>query len=171
MPHRPERENIGREASIKGFANEHIVVGLLMQKYHNVSLVDLPLSSYDVVLVRKIDGADDFIRIQVKTATNNVSFTGGSRGGQDRSFNSVENISKAYTHTIDTSDVVCGVHKNHNESFDLFFIPTILIEKLGQKSISLSRIAELKNYEFLDNCKDREWVLKKGRELRLIRIS
>lgn len=32
----------GRQASVDGFAHEHIVVGILMKKYQNVSLVDLP---------------------------------------------------------------------------------------------------------------------------------
>lgn len=53
MPHRLDRADAGRQASVSGFANEHIVVGILMHKYSNVSLVDLPLSSYDIVLVRK----------------------------------------------------------------------------------------------------------------------
>jgi hypothetical protein len=36
----PNTEDIGRQASIEGFANEHIAAGLLMKKYQNVSLVD-----------------------------------------------------------------------------------------------------------------------------------
>ena len=66
-------ENRGRQASIDGFAHEHIVVGLLMKKYRNVSLVDLPLSTYDIIIVQKNeDGSDDIIRAQVKTASNSV---------------------------------------------------------------------------------------------------
>ena len=44
----------GKQASIDGFAHEHIVVGILMKKFQNVSLVDLPLSSYDIIIARKI---------------------------------------------------------------------------------------------------------------------
>ncbi len=43
----------GRKASVDGFAHEHIVVGILMKKYQNVSLVDLPLSPYDIIIVFK----------------------------------------------------------------------------------------------------------------------
>lgn len=168
MPHRPEREDSGRQASVTGFANEHIVVGLLMQKYSNVSLVDLPLSSYDIVLVRKKDGIDDFIRIQVKTATTSIQFTGGLRGGVDRNFTRDVNVSKEYKQSTETSDVICGIHKNDDNSFDLFFIPTILIESLNQKSISITRVQELRSYEFLENCKDSEWVLNRSREIGLL---
>ena len=55
----------GRQASIEGFANEHIVVGILMKRYGNVSLVDLPLSTYDIVIVRKREnGTEDFGCVQ-----------------------------------------------------------------------------------------------------------
>lgn len=58
----------GKQASIDGFAHEHIVVGILMKKFQNVSLVDLPLSSYDIIIAREIEGEDkeDIIRVQVK---------------------------------------------------------------------------------------------------------
>ena len=36
----------GKQASVDGFAHEHIAAGILMKKYQNVSLVDLPLSPY-----------------------------------------------------------------------------------------------------------------------------
>lgn len=68
-------EESGRQASIDGFVHEHIVVGLLMKRYQNVSLVDLPLSTYDIIIVQKDgDGNDDIIRAQVKTATSSISF-------------------------------------------------------------------------------------------------
>ncbi|MBC6400599.1 MAG: hypothetical protein GDA42_05680 [Ekhidna sp.] len=58
----------GKQASIDGFAHEHIVVGILMKQFQNVSLVDLPLSSYDIIIAREIEGEDkeDIIRVQVK---------------------------------------------------------------------------------------------------------
>jgi hypothetical protein len=168
MAHRPERENIGRQASVSGFANEHIVVGILMQKYSNVSLVDLPLSSYDIVLVKKHNDVDDFIRIQVKTAKSTVSFVSGSRGGVDRNYDREDNTSKEYRQSTITSDVVCGIHANDDNSFDLYFVPTILIEELNQKSISISKISGLKDYRFLENCKDKDWVIQRARELEII---
>ncbi len=48
-----KKEEIGRQASVEGFAYEHIAAGILMKKYQNVSLVDLPLSPYDLIIVLK----------------------------------------------------------------------------------------------------------------------
>jgi len=156
----------GKQASIEGFAHEHIVAGILMKKLQNVSLVDLPLSSYDIIIVFKTeDGREDIIRAQVKTARKSISFTGGIRGGVDREYKSGV---KEYVQTTETSDVVIGVHPL-DDSFELYFVPTILIEELKQKSISLRKIAKLKNnYEILRHCKDREFVINKCKEYGII---
>jgi len=76
-----DAEKRGRDAAISGFAHEHIAAGILMKRYGNVSLVDLPLSPYDIVIVYKSEGGEDIVRAQVKTAKKAISFTGGSRGG------------------------------------------------------------------------------------------
>lgn len=157
----------GRQASITGFAHEHIVAGILMKRYHNVSLVDLPLSRYDLVIVRiKEDGTEDFIRAQVKTATRRISFSGGMRGGVDREYKSGV---KEYIQSTKISDVVIGVNPIEEVAYDLYFVPTILVEKLGQKSISLNKIQRLKNnYEFLEICKDYEFVIRRSEEYGII---
>jgi len=117
----PNTEDKGRQASIEGFANEHIVAGLLMKKYQNVSLVDLPLSPYDMIIVRKLhSGGEDIIRAQVKTARTSVSFTGGTRGGVDREYKSGV---KTYTQSPETSDVIIGLKPLTNNAFDMYFIP------------------------------------------------
>jgi len=168
-PHKPERAASGRQASVSGFAHEHIVVGLLMKKYSNVSLVNLPLSSFDIVLVRELEGKEDFVRVQVKTASKSVNFLGGSRGGVDREYNAATNISKTYRQSQETSDIVVGLHQNQDGSFDMYFVPTVLIEKWNQNSISLSKIASLKNnFNFLDHCKDESWVLSEAETSGLI---
>jgi len=161
------KEEIGRQASIVGFANEKIACGILMKKYANVSLVDLPLSSYDIVIVRKIKGiGEDILRVQCKTAQKDVKFTGGARGGVDRTYKSGV---KTYIQSQETSDCVVGVHCKDNGETDLYFVPTILIEKLKQGSISLSKINRLKNnYEVLENCKDAKYVLAKAKEYKII---
>lgn len=163
MPLNPEER--GRQASIEGFANEKIACGVLMKRYGNVSLVDLPLSPYDIVIVRKIAGKEDMIRIQSKTATRGISFTGGSRGGVDRTYKSGI---KTYIQSPEYSDCIVGVHFE-NDVTELYFVPTILITKLKQTSIALSKIKKLKNnYEILENCKDEDFVLKKAREYKII---
>ncbi len=159
----PNTEERGRQASIEGFANEHIVVGLLMKKYQNVSLVNLPLSPYDIIIVRKLEiGGEDIIRAQVKTARTSVSFTGGTRGGVDREYKSDV---KTYIQSPTTSDVVIGLKPLDNSAFDMYFIPTILIEVWGTKSKGFGILEPLKNnFYFLENCKNRELILQKSHE-------
>jgi hypothetical protein len=156
----------GRRASVEGFANEKIVCGLLMKRYGNVSLVDLPLSSYDIILVqKKEDGTEDMIRIQTKTARHSISFVGGSRGGADRIY--LSNV-KTYIQSPKHSDCIVGIHFEDGKP-DLYFVPTVLISELGTKSISLKKIEFLKNnYEILEHCRDREFVLRKAREYGII---
>lgn len=162
----PNTEDIGRQASIEGFANEHIAAGLLMKKYQNVSLVDLPLSPYDIIIVRKLEDNEDIIRAQVKTARTSVSFTGGTRGGVDREYKSGV---KTYTQSPKTSDVVIALKSIDEKTFDMYFIPTLLIAVWGTKSKGLGTIEPLKNnYDFLDNCKDRNYITKKAKELGVI---
>ena len=156
-------EERGRQASIEGFANELIAAGILMKRYQNVSLVDLPLSPYDIVAVLKdSEEKETIIRAQVKTAKTKVDFKGGIRGGVDRTYKSDV---KAYRQSTKTSDVVVGISADGPKSYDLYFVPTILIEALNQGSISLSKIAQLKNnYEMFERCKDSSFVLASCRE-------
>lgn len=165
-----DTETIGRQASIDGFAHEHIVAGLLMKRYQNVSLVDLPLSPYDIIIASKQDdGTENIIRVQVKTARKSVSFTGGSRGGIDRTYKSDV---KTYTQSTLTSDVVIGFCPNENDTFDMYFVPTILIELLNSKSISLNKIKSLKNnFQILDFCKNRDYILAKAIEYGILKSS
>ncbi len=109
-----EAEKRGRQAAISGFAHEHIAVGILMKRYGNVSLVDLPLSPYDIVIVYKKDHGEDIVRAQVKTAQSSISFTGGTRGGVDRTYKSGV---KTYTQSTSTCDVVVGLHP-YDDSYD-----------------------------------------------------
>jgi hypothetical protein len=156
-----DREDKGRQASVEGYANEHIALGILMKKYQNVSLVDLPLSSYDIIIVFKQNNKEIIIRGQVKTATISVSFTGGTRGGVDREYKSGI---KEYIQSPEKSDVVIGVNQNDLGVFDLYFIPTILIAEINQKSISLRKIQSLRNnYDILERCKDQNYVLEQSK--------
>ncbi|MBW2031719.1 MAG: hypothetical protein JRJ31_21915 [Deltaproteobacteria bacterium] len=52
----------------------------------------------------------------------------------------------------------------------MYFVPTILIEQLEQKSISLKKIESLKNnYEMLENCKNKDYVVSAGKKLGILR--
>ena len=107
----------------------------------------------------------------MKTATKNIKFTGGTRGGIDREYKSGV---KEYTQSTKTADVVIGVTplNGGEDGYDLYFIPTRLIEEMGQKSISISKLEDLKfNYEMIDKCKDYSFILEKGKEYGLINKS
>jgi len=160
-------EKRGLQASVDGFAHEHIVAGILMKRYQNVSLVDLPLSPYDIIIVRKREkGRENIIRAQVKTATKSISFIGGVRGGVDRTYKSGV---KEYKQSTATSDVVIGLHPLNKDSFELYFVPTVLIEEMHQKSVSLNKIKDLKNnYFILENCKNKKIILEKCKEYKII---
>lgn len=125
-----------------------------MRKYKNVSLVDLPLSKYDLIIVFKDKNENETI---IKTAKKSVSFTGGVRGGVDREYKSGI---KEYIQSTKTSDIVIGVTPIGDNNFDLYFVPTILVEHFGTKSKSIKKLAALKNnYEFLEKCKDHPFIL------------
>lgn len=162
-----DSEDKGRQASIDGFAHEHIVAGILMKKYQNVSLVDLPLSPYDIIIVfKKENGKEEIIRAQVKTAKTNISFTGGTRGGVDREYKSGV---KEYTQSPITSDIVIGYKPLGENSFELYFVPTILISIWETKSKSLRLLEKLKNnYEFLERCKDKNFIFDKAKKYGII---
>ncbi len=162
------KEERGRQASVDGFAHEHIVVGILMKKYQNVSLVDLPLSPYDIIIVfKESDGTENIIRAQVKTAKKSISFIGGSRGGVDRTYKSGV---KEYVQSTAHSDVIIGVHPLAKDTFELYFVPTFLIQELNQKSISIKKIKELKNnYFILENCKDRDLIIEQVKKFGILK--
>lgn len=157
MTQERERAARGRLAAATGFANESRLLGALLGRGYNASKVDLPHSTYDIV----VELANDIIRVQVKTvgSAGAVSFTGGTRGGVDRVSDTGV---KRYVQSTETSDIVVGVEvrqSNGEAQVDFYFIPTLFIERLGQGSLSVNRIPASKNrWDLLDRCKDKEFV-------------
>ena len=154
-----EQSNRGKLDSAKGFANEQRLLAALMSRGYSASKVDLPHSSYDIIVELKGKGkGKDLIRIQVKTVSNKsrVSFEGGSRGGADRKYKSGV---KTYVQDTSRSDIVIGVDcipNNGDTHINFFLIPTIFVEWLGQKSISINKIPWAKNkWDLLKECKDK----------------
>ena len=164
-----EKAKKGKQASVDGFAHEHIALGILMKKYQNVSLVDLPHSPYDIIIVNKDENeSEDIIRAQVKTAKKSISFRGGGRGGVDRKY--ISGV-KEYTQSTKLSDVIIGVSPKEGQKFDLYFIPTILVEALRTKSISVKKAEPLRNnYKFLERCKKRKFVIGKATKYGLLKV-
>lgn len=153
-------QNKGKLASAIGFANKSRLLAALLDRGYNASRVDLPHSTYDLV-VELISG--DLIRVQVKTvgSGNSINFRGGVRGGVDRIYLSVV---KEYTQSTKSSDVVVGVksvQNNGDTDVDFYFVPTHYIESLGQKSLSVHKIPSAKNnWTLLERCKNREFVFE-----------
>lgn len=148
----------GKQASVRGFANESRLLAALTERNYIASRVDSPLSTYDIVVER---APDDMIRVQVKTVSPNkrVSFVGGSRGGVDRDYKSGV---KTYIQNTETSDIVVGVESvtiNGDSKTNFYFIPTLFIEAIGQGSLSTNKISQAKNdWEILERCKEADFV-------------
>ena len=158
-----EREKSGRMAAAKGFANESRLLGALLARGYNASRVDLPHSTYDIV----VETDSELIRVQVKTASKSVSFIGGIRGGVDREYKSGV---KEYVQSTETSDIVVGVWSDESKAngeheINFYFVPTLYIETLKrngkqQKSLSINKLRAAKNnWELLERCKDRAFIL------------
>jgi hypothetical protein len=148
----------GKQASIAGIANEHIVLGILLPFYPEVMLSSHQQSSHDLI----IPIGRKFIRAQVKTASKSVSFTGGSRGGVDRTYIKGKDNPKHYTYSTKDTDVVIGITPEDFGKYSLYFVPSIVIENLNQKSVSTSKIEFTKNnLEVLENCLDKKYSLEK----------
>lgn len=149
-----KERNKGRLASAKGFANENRLLAALLERGFNASRVDLPHSTYDIVV--EINN-QQIIRIQVKTIgmSNQISFI----GGVDREYKS---SIKEYVQNTKTADIVVGIQSiinNGDSEINFYFIPTLFIENIKQKSISIHKIDMAKNkWEILESCKDPEYV-------------
>jgi len=148
----------GRDAAVLGVSNEYIVLAILMTKYPNSSKVDMPLASYDLIIERSDERRTSFIRAQVKTATQSISFVGGARGGVDRTYDRVTNNSKIYVQDETKSDVVIGIHRSQQQT-TLYVIPTLLIKYLRRQSLSIKRAKVFSDWHMISLC-DKELELK-----------
>ena len=153
-----DRAEIGKRSSIKGFANESRLLAALLDRGYNASRVDLPHSTYDIVVEI---ATRDVIRIQVKTISplKSIPFESGGRGGVDRTYKSDV---KTYVHNTETCDIIVGVESlasNGDQEINFYFVPTLFIEKLGQKSITIRKIPQAKNdWEILRRCREMRFV-------------
>ena len=145
----------GKLASIAGAANEHIVLGMLLTRYPDTMLSSHQQSSHDLIINFK----KSFIRAQIKTSQKSISFTGGNRAGQDRTYKKGKNNPKTYTYSSLDTDVVIGISPLEVGRYDLYFVPSLVIEKINQKSLSINKVSFTKNnFLYLENCKDEEFV-------------
>jgi len=159
-----KRSKSGSHAANIGIANEHIALGILMQKY-NASKVDLPSSKFDIILLHK----KKYIRIQSKTSHPNITFKGNVRAGKAN--RGASDPKFGFRYNRNHCDILMGVKSSFNNKkellgVDLFFLPTILVEKISNDNgISTNCLEALKyNYKILEKCDDEKFVIKKIKE-------
>ena len=127
-----KRSKSGSHAANIGIANEHIALGILMQKY-NASKVDLPSSKFDIILLHN----KKYIRIQSKTAHPSIGLKGNVRAGKANK--GASDVNYAFRYDRSHCDILMGVKSNFDNEYkltsvDLFFLPTILVEKITNES-------------------------------------
>ncbi len=145
----------GKISAITGKANELITLGMLLPEFPNAMLSAHEQSSHDIIIALE---KNNFIRAQVKTAGPSVSFTGGNRGGIDRTYIKGTDNPKSYTYSTDDTDVVIGINNTDFGKYDLYFIPSLVITKIKQKSISINKILFTKNdLKIISLCKDEKY--------------
>ncbi len=154
-------QDLGKLNAAKEFANESRLLGALLSRGYNASRVNFPHSTYDIIVEVEQDEISDIIRVQVKTVSQSgsISFVGGIRSGIDRSCKSSE---KEYVQSTNTSDVIVGVlvsGDNGESRIDYYFVPTIYVEHINQKSKSANLLEDTKNnWTLFKNCKNRSFV-------------
>ena len=152
----------GKQASIAGVANEHVVLGILLPFFPNAMLSAHQQSTHDLIIPYE----EIYIRAQVKTSNKSISFIGGSRAGIDRTYIASINNPKTYTYSRKDTDIIIGIKPIEIGKFDLFFVPSLVVELSKQKSISTGKVAFTKNnFNYLKNCTDREFCLNEFRDL------
>lgn len=132
----------GKMAANLGDAHEHIVIGILIRLGFDVGIVDVSGTKYDLLVIvfekPPPDGKKTILRVQVRTASKNVSFIGGGRGGIDREYKSGV---KTHKFTTEHSDLILAIDKS---SFDVYVIPTEFLSNWGS-SKAISKMQPLKN--------------------------
>ena len=142
-----DKLNKSKLAAIRGKANEIIVLGILLPHYPNTMLSPHELSSHDM----SIPISRSFlVRAQIITSQKSIDFTGGGRAGIDRTYKSNKKI---YTYSSKLLDLVIGIKENSFGNYALYFVPTKVIDKLGQKSISVNKVMFTENdFEVIERC-------------------
>lgn len=135
---------MGKFRSNLGTAHEYIVTGILMRLGLDISVASVKGGPYDALIAAFQEGPGSprhLIRAQVRTVSpgGTLSFVAGRRGGINREY--VSGV-KEYVYTTEHNDLVVGVDPN---KLDLYLVPTIFVEWLGQKSITIRKLQNLKN--------------------------
>lgn len=125
-------------------AHQLLVAGILVRLGFDVWLATAKGGPYYAHIAVFQDGpgsARHLLRAQVRTVSpgGTLSFVAGRRGGINREY--ISGV-KEYVYTTEHNDLIVGVDPN---TLDLYLVPTIFVESLGQKSITIRKLQNLKN--------------------------
>jgi hypothetical protein len=134
----------GKKDSIRGTANEYLVLGALMCDFPNVMMSSSAQTAHDLI-VHQNESMN--IRIQVKTVTqtNSIPLEGGKRAGSDGEYGGEGTVSKKYSYSSKNCDLLIGIKNINICEFELYFIPGLVLDKLNQGSISSNKVSFTKN--------------------------
>jgi hypothetical protein len=126
----------GKYRTIDGNSNELIAIGRCIKAGFACSKVEVTNGRYDAVI--DPGRGRRLLRVQIKgSGTGSVSFTGGSRSGQQISR---EVKSREYKYTNEDCDLILVVDGNNG---DCYIIPISDLQKWGNTK-SLSSLVEYK---------------------------
>ena len=147
-----------KKNSIKGTANEYLVLGALMYDYPNIMMSSSAQTAHDIIIHA---GTNKNYRIQVKTVqeNNSLPLEGGGRSGSDGLFGVSGTTSKKYPYTSANCDLIIGVKNIDFGMFELYFVPALVLDAINQKSISVNKIKFSKNdYKIIDKCLNKKYA-------------
>ena len=137
--------------NIKGDAHELYCRAIMMRLGFEVGKVDFSASSYDII-VRGFENFDSdrsattFLRVQVKTIQDSLTFISGARGGVDREYKSDIKTRKLNTNDC---DLFFGVD---DQNLDIYLVPTIIATNHFGGSKVKNQLGPLKNrWDILKN--------------------
>lgn len=162
----------GKGSTGIGTANELRTLAELLDRGYTASVVEPRDSKFDILaIVPEGNGTAEaplYIRAQIKTTSIDkrsgslsIEFSGGKRAGKDRK--TIPGV-KVYRQSVDTSDVVIGVHcqpgKEEGYVWDYYFVPTLAIDRIAQDSIAVNRLPAVakNNWDLFKKCRDKKFV-------------
>lgn len=158
-------EHLRENSSIKGRASEYSLLAALLDRGYNASRVNLPYSAYDIVID---NSKSEFIRVQTKAVSEKGSIY-LKHGLHDNVDWNHANSEKTNIESLSASDIVVGVesdHANGDREINFYFVPTLFIKEIKQKSITTKKVSMAKNrWDILSKCKDSDFVLHTFRQL------
>ena len=143
----------GKHAALLGEAHEFIATGILMRLGFGVSVVSVRGGSYDLIIPAYENFSLDpakivFLRAQIKTMKQSLSFIAGIRAGVNRTYKAGV---KEYKYTEKHNDLIIGVDES---LLNLYLVPTRHIQKWGGSKSKTKLQGYKNNWDIILNWND-----------------